>query len=434
MNFQPKQNRWIWPGIFLTLFFGCSQTPKAANPSAADARVFDVRRFGAHGDGKTLDTASVQKALDQCGESGGGTVLFPSGTYLSKPLTLRTKTKLLLEKGAVLKATDAKEDFASTEKPNTFIPFIAGKDLEDITIAGDGVIDGSGEKWWGPAEEARRKKPGYTLPRPRMVVLTRVKRLRVQDVTLRNGPTFHLVPMDCEDVVITNVTILAPAHSANTDAIDPTTCRRVLITRCLIDVGDDNVAIKSGHRIEGREFACEDITIEHCIFKHGHGVSIGSETVGGFRNLTVRNCTFEDTDNGLRIKSPRGRGGRVENITYRDITMKGMSPTAITITCYYPKIPKTDEAQLVTPETPMFRNIRITNVKGTATKAAGIIVGLPESMITNVILENVELTAPTGLTIRNARAVQLKNVKIKTSEGEKVVMENAEVEGLNESQ
>jgi polygalacturonase len=415
-------------GVFLLLALcGCCAS---FQPIAATEKTFNVRQFGAIPDGKTLCTTNIQKALDECGRAGGGTVLLPRGTYLSQPLTLRTKTKLFLEKGAVLKATDIRADFEITERPNTFVPFIGGKDLEGITIAGGGTIDGSGEKWWGPAEEARRKQPGYTLPRPRLIVFTRVKNLRVQDVTLQNSPTFHLVPTECEDVVITNVTILAPAHSANTDAIDPSVSQRVLITKCLIDVGDDNIAIKAGRKVEGREFACEDITIENCTFKHGHGISIGSETPGGVRNVIVRNCTLEDTDNGLRIKSPRGRGGRVENILYTNITMKGMAPTAITITTYYPKIPDTDDAQPVTDTTPIFRNIRISNVTGTATKAAGVIVGLPESMITNVVLDHVELTAPEGLTIRNAKGVQLNNVKINTERGDKIIVQNAEIEGL----
>ncbi len=397
--------------------------------AGGEGRTFNVRDFGAVGDGNTLDTVAIQNALNACGEADGGTVLLPQGTYLSKPLSLRTKTTLFLQKGAMLKATDERSDFQGQEGGNSFVPFIGGKDLENITIAGDGVIDGSGGKWWGPAEEARRKQPGYTLPRPRMILLTRVKNLLVRDVTLQNSPTFHLVPLECENVVITNVTILAPADSPNTDAIDPSVSRRVLITKCFIDVGDDNVAIKSGRKLPEHEFACEDIIVENCTFKHGHGVSIGSETPGGFRNLIVRNCTFENTDNGLRIKSPRGRGGRVESIIYSNITMKGMSPTAITITCYYPKIPVADEAALVTDTTPMFSNIRISNVRGTAVKAAGVIVGLPESMITNVVLEDVELSAPQGLTIRNARGVQLKNVKITTKKGDKIIAQNAEIQG-----
>src|SRR5205823_15131657 len=133
-----------------------------------------------------------------------------------------------------------------------------------------------------------------------------------------------------------------------TYAYYPSYIRHVLNTKCLMYVCDDNIAIKSGRKVEGHPFGCEDFTIENCTFNHGHGVSIGSETVGGVRNVIVRNCTFGDTENGLRIKSPRGRGGRVENVFYSNITMTAISPTAITVTTYYPKIPATDEAQPVT--------------------------------------------------------------------------------------
>src|SRR6266702_1612947 len=214
----PTLNRFLLLALSSATLCGCVAHRHVA-AMAAEGKTFDVRHFGAIGDGKTISTTAIQKALDQCALAGGGTVLFPAGTYLSQPLTLRTRTTLLLQKGAVLKATDERADFENTDKPNTFTPFIGGKDLEDITITGGGTIDGSGEKWWGPAEEARRKQPGYTFPRPRLILLTRVRNLRVQDVTLQNSPTFHLVPSECENVLITNVTILAPAHSANTDAI-----------------------------------------------------------------------------------------------------------------------------------------------------------------------------------------------------------------------
>ena len=144
----------------------------------------------------------------------------------------------------------------------------------------------------------------------------------MENVTIKDSPKFHLVPTDCDGVIISNVTITAPEHAANTDAIDPSISRNVLITKCRIDVGDDNVAIKSGRKVDGREFACENITVSDCTFQHGHGMSIGSETSGGVRNVQVRNCTFEGTENGIRIKSQRGKGGVVENVSYSDITMK----------------------------------------------------------------------------------------------------------------
>ncbi len=260
---------------------------------------------------------------------------------------------------------------------------------------------------------------------------------------MQNSPKYHFVPTDCEDVIISNVTIFAPETAANTDAIDPSVCRNVLITKCRIDVGDDNVAIKSGRTMQGREFACENITVTDCTFLHGHGMSIGSETIGGVRNVTVRNCTFENTQYGLRIKSLRGRGGVVENISYSNITMQNVDP-AITLSSYYifntngyatvKSEPTQDALQPMTVTTPIFRNIHISNVTATCKKDAGIIIGLPESVITDVTFENVQITsATTGLKIKNAKGIQFKNVQITPKEGAPVVMDNAEVAGLEKS-
>jgi len=422
-----------------------------ATASAADApgKIFDVREFGATGDGKTLDTEAIQKALDECGKAGGGTVRFPAGTYLSKPIMLRTQTTVQLDEGAILKATGEQAaflksgtDWLAAKSGADFIPFIGGRYLTNVTITGKGTIDGGGENWWGPAEDARRKKPGYTLPRPRLIVLNDCKNLKVTGVTLQNSPTFHFVPTDCEDVVVEGVTIKAPPRSPNTDGIDPSRSKNVLITKCHIDVGDDNIAIKSGRKVPGREFACEDITITDCVFLHGHGLSMGSELVGGVRNVTVRNCTFDGTENGIRIKSNRERGGTVENVTYTDITMKNVDP-AITFTCGYGgtsardavqgTVPDHDTAKPVTETTPIYRNIRVTNLKATADRGAGLIVGLPESQVSNVVLENVEISSATGFTIRHAKGVQLKNVRVTPKDGAPFLVEHAQVEGLPEA-
>jgi polygalacturonase len=246
---------------------------------------------------------------------------------------------------------------------------------------------------------------------------------------LQNSPSFHLVPTDCEDVVIDSVTIRAPADSPNTDAIDPSACKNVLIRKCILDVGDDNVALKSGHSVPGRSAACEDITVVDCTFLHGHGMSIGSETVGGVQNLTVRNCTFKDTVSGLRIKSYRGRGGLVENITCTDIKMTNVK-IPIDISSYYPKIPKEDAAQPITSETPIYRNIRIANLTATSPQSAGFIVGLPECVVSNVTLDNIQISAPAGLTVRNAKEVRVRNAKVEAAKGQPFLLENASVEGV----
>ena len=404
-----------------------------------NSKVFNVRDFGASGDGKNFDTAAIQKALDACANSGG-TVEFPAGTYLSKPLTLHSKMTVQLDAGATLQASTNQVDFMKTpgdwlkaKGGGDFIPFIGGKNLTDVTFTGSGTIDGGGAAWWGEAEKARRAKSGYTLPRPNLIAFERCKNLRLENITLQNSPKFHFVPSDCDDVVVSNVTILAPARAANTDAIDPSG-HNILITKCKLDVGDDNVAIKAGKKIPGRDFESEDITVTDCTFLHGHGMSIGSETVGGVRNVTVKNCTFENTENGLRIKSDVKRGGLVENISYSDITMSNVVP-AITFTSYYMNDSAGDAAKasaktIAGEKIPLYRNIHITNLTATCQKSAGVILGLPDDCISNVVFENVQISAPKGMTIRNAKGVQFKNSKISAGEGPPIISENAQIEGL----
>jgi polygalacturonase len=436
---KPKRAFTIWSSWAL-LFVPMAIVSGGAAESLPAPKVFDVRQFGAKGDGKTLDTAAIQKALDECGNAGGGIVRFPAGTYLSKPIFLHSRTTFQLEAGAVLRATDERADFANPEKTNSFIAFVNGKNLHDVVISGPGAIDGAGTPWWGPAEAARRRAPGYVLPRPRMIALANCNNVRVQDVTLQNSPLTHLALTTCEDVIISNVTVQTPAGAANTDAIDPINCQNVLITRCRLDTGDDNISIKSEQVIPGRAAASEDISVTDCVFLHGHGMSIGGATVGGMRNVTVRNCTFEGTENGIRIKSLRGRGGTVENIRFSDITMKNVNP-AITFTCYYLTnsagdpvqrfAPKHDPAQPVNETTPVFRNICVSNLTATCQRSAGIIIGLPESPISDVVLENISITAATtGLWIKNAKGIRFKNVTVINQESPPFILDNAQVEGL----
>jgi polygalacturonase len=428
--------------VALLVAAGCDRLlPKGSDNASPE--VFDVRKFGAKGDGKMPDTEAIQKALDECGNAGGGIVRLTAGTYLSKPISLRSNTTLQLDEGAMLKATDDPLDFLppdadwQTSWNGKFIPFIGGEGLINVTISGKGIIDGSGLRWWIPAEADRKKTPGYTLPRPNLIVLTDCNNVRLENITLQNSPKFHFVPTNCDGVVVSKVTVLSPRRAPNSDAIDPSVCRNVLITDCYIDVGDDNIAIKSGKAVPGREFASEDITVQNCTFLHGHGMSIGSETNSGVRNVTVQNCTFEGTENGLRIKSTRGKGGIVENISYSDITMKNVNP-AITLSCKYGGTSAGDSVQLSAPDsdteqplaenTPIYRDIRITNLKATCQESAGIIEGLPESLISGIVFDNVNITAVTGMKIENAENIKFKNTIIETQEGPALILENAVIE------
>ncbi|MDH7599601.1 MAG: glycoside hydrolase family 28 protein [Sedimentisphaerales bacterium] len=417
-------------GVFLSLMLSAILLGLEDYP-----KIFDVKAFGARGDGQAIDTKAIQQAIDACSKAGGGTVLLPEGHYLSGPIELRSKVTLQIEQGALLQATPRHQDFMKkagdwlSASSSDFVPLIRGKDLYDITITGKGTIDGNGKYWWGPAEEARQKRPGYTLPRPNLIVLTRCRNVRISDLTIQNSPKFHIVPTECEDVVIEDLIIKAPENAPNTDGIDPSRSRRVRIACCVIDVGDDNVAIKSSRAVDGRQFACEDIAVVDCRFLHGHGMSIGSETNGGVRNVTVERCTFKGTENGIRIKTARDRGGMVVGLRCSDITMTDVDK-AITITCYYPRIPEEDVNEPLTDSTPRIMDITIKNLTATCPNGAGLIIGLPESNVRDVLLEDVCITAKSGFIIRNATSVRLRNVQVKTSSGPAWIIKRADVDGL----
>ncbi|HEY1663691.1 MAG TPA: glycoside hydrolase family 28 protein [Verrucomicrobiae bacterium] len=416
--------------------------------SARANGTFNVHDFGAKGDGKTLDTKAIQNALDTCSRAGGGIVEFPVGDYLCQPIVVHSKTTFQVDAGATLQATTNQAeymkvpgDWLKAKTSGDFNPFIKGENLTDITFCGGGIIDGGGAAWWGEAEKARQIKPGYTLPRPNLIGLSGCRNLRVENITLRNSPKTHLAPTECDDVVISNVTVLAPAGAANTDGIDPGDCENVLITKCHVDTGDDNVAITAGRRLPQREFGSENTTVTDCVFLNGHGMSIGSGTSGGVRNVTVDHCVFIGTQNGIRIKSQRGHGGVVENINFSNLSMTNVDP-AITFTSYYTynsakdpvqkPLPQDDVAQPVTAGTPFFHDICVSNMTATCQGSAGLIMGLPERAITNVVFENVRIKAVSGLKIENAAGIHLEGLDIQTEQGKPFLVKNAQVDGLGD--
>jgi polygalacturonase len=304
-----------------------------------------------------------------------------------------------------------------------------------VAIRGDGVIDGGGAVWWarfraeraaGAPQEGQPSVTGQAVAhtRPKMILLVGCNKVLIQGVTLKDAPQFHLVPNGCHEVTIEDVQISAPSDSPNTDGIDPTGSRNVLIRHCTIDVGDDNVSFKSNPKEE----ALENVLVTDCTFKHGHGASVGSNVGGGIRNVTVEHCTFEGTDNGIRIKSTRDRGGVVENIVYRDLKMKNVG-TAITINLFYfDKAGQKERlAKPVTATTPVVRGLQISDITVEGAKTAGEIIGLPEMPVTNVLLSNVRIAAERGLTIQDANAVELRAGQITTQKGEPLTTSHADV-------
>jgi len=372
---------------------------------AAAVKVCDATRYGAKGDGTTKDTKAIQAAIDACsGAKSGGTVVLSKGIFLSGPIVLKSNVTLNIAAGSILLGSPDHEDYPAITvfRAPGRQSLVSADHAKNIAITGGGVIDGNGESWWTEA----RGTPGSGIVgavvfRPRLVVFNYCQHIRMEGVTVQNSPSWQIVPYYSDDIVIRNIKVLAPYPSPNTDPIDPFSSSNIVIDHVFADVGDDNIAIKSGEiNSPGPDAPSKNITITDCTFEHGHGLSIGSEIAGGAQHIHAERVSFIGSDQGIRIKANRDRGNDVSDITFKDISMDRVK-TSILISEYYPKVMPTGPvpAEPVQRLTPHFHDIRIENVKSVNSPWAGVIVGLPESHVTDIVLKNVNIQATKGLQI-----------------------------------
>jgi polygalacturonase len=403
----------------------------AATTCAHAARVCDAKHYGAKADGTTKDTRALQSAIDACAEKGGGTVRLSGGTFLSGPIVLKSHITLEVASGATLLGSPDHNDYPEMQVLRTpgRQSLISAANADNLTITGGGTIDGNGESWW---TEARSQKDhgvmGAGVFRPRLMVFDHCHHILIEHVTIQNSPSWQVVPYYSDDITIRDGKILAPQHSPNTDGVDPFSSHHVNISNMTIDVGDDNVAIKSGEaNSPGPDDPSTDIHVWNCTFLHGHGMSIGSETAGGVQNVLAEHIHFKDTDNGVRVKSNRDRGADIGHLTFRDLQMQDVG-TAVLVTEYYPRIPEHDTAQPETRLTPHFHDILIENLTATGAKQTGIIAGLPESPITTITLNNVHISGEKSFRITNA-TVAAHDFTVQAQEQPSVMVgENAKID------
>jgi len=394
---------------------------RAAEPALPDipSRTFDITAYGGHGDGRTDNAAAIQAAIDAAASAGGGTVRIPAGEYLCGPVRLASRVRLQVDAGATLRMLPLERYPGGSRDPQNFI---SGQKLHDVAITGRGTIDGQGVDWWPLAREEGAR-------RPRMIALSSCRRVLIENVTLKNSPMFHIaIGGASADVTVRGVTIRAnpssdrehPGH--NTDACD-VSAKHVLIRDCDVSVRDDNFTCGGG---------TSDVLITHCTYGYGHGVSIGSHTAGEISHITVEHCTFRNTECGIRIKSDRDRGGTVHDLVYRDLEMTNVGMPILIYAAYMakePKFRKLDDltadlaasypAAPVGPRTPMYHDITFSRITATVAhgRRAGLIWGLPESPVRNVLLEDVRITSDKPLGIYDAQGVRLVNCNIVTPQG-----------------
>lgn len=382
--------------------------------NARAATVCSARSYGATGNGTTMDTAALQSAINAC--AGGGTVELTSGKYLSAPLTLPGNIIFQIDSGATLLASQNASDYPADG--SNLRALLYASNVSNVTITGSGTIDGQGAPWWAIIKA--EKAAGEALsPRPAMINLATVTTATISGITIKNAPNGHITMKKASGVTINGITISSPSDSPNTDGIDVWSSQHVTITNSTIDDGDDDLAIDSS----SSDGPAHDIALSSCTILHGHGLSIGSYTSGGVYNVNIHDNTLTNTSTGIRLKTARDRGGEVHDVTYAHLTLTNVS-TPISLLEYYPKVPADgDPAQSITSTTPNFHNITISKVTATGASNVGQIIGVPERPMTAITLSNVNISAKTGLEVRNA-TVSTSSVTLTVSSGSAYILES----------
>ncbi len=402
-------------------------------PSATNHR-FDVRSFGAAGDGRATDTAAIQAAIDACHASGGGRVMVPPGVFRSGALQLRSNVRFHLEAGAVLQGTERLADYPVPH-------LLSAADAENVTLEGRGTIDGCGPAYWFPKPGGRDPnfKPerqtwgeiagfwwDYAERPEQMVRFTRCRNVRVSGVTLRNAPFWTLHVLNSRDVSIRDVTILNPLHGPNTDGIDIDSSHDVMVSHCRIVTGDDGIVIKNSrsdlgsvaevpagptdsperHRAAVRPpepgRGCRNIAVTNCVITTTcNAFKIGTESRDPFENVVFSNSVLvnDELEPGLRalcgIAIEMVDGASLAGVVCSNIAMQNVRAP------FFIRLGNRGTGQ-DRPVPGTLSDVLIENVTARGATIACPIVGIPGHLVRGVTLANVRVTVEGGGTAEMA--------------------------------
>ena len=378
----------------LVLFFVTSLHAKDVN----------VREFGATGDGATLDTAAVQKAIDEVTGSGGGKVTVPAGTYLLGTIILKDNVTLHLDEGSTLLGTadlsqyknlDPFKDGLGADVGTAFVTVI---DAKNVTLEGKGTFDGN-NKAVAAAKSFKGEGWGF---RPMLLRVVRSRDVTIKDVTFKSSASWTTNYFQCQNVTIQNVTIDSKGVPHN-DGINIDSCEDVTIKDCNVDSGDDALVLKSTSAKPTK-----NITATGLKLKSGHAaIKLGTESYGGFEHIRISDCQIRDTRNG-GIKVLCVDGGALKDVVISDITMEN---TGVPIFVRNGARLKTFREGDAKKEPGVLRDVTIRNIKAASHKTpklmppSGVfITGIPDHPVENVTLENIKIALPGGGTAEHARA------------------------------
>jgi hypothetical protein len=416
----------LFPGVAAAAG-GAAGRAAPESATGGPAGLFDVTRFGATGDGTTLCTAALQRAIDACSERGGGTVLVPAGRYLTGSLSLRSHVHLHLMGGATLLGSTRFEDYPPTKSRDegiertVYAALLMGHDLTDVAITGPGTIDHQGEVWWKadtitrqlridaklPREAEHPASAPLKWPRPRVINLVRCKRVDIAGLTLVDGACWNIHLVYCENVIVEGITVFQSHDARGTDGVVVDSCKHVRIANCSIWSGSDCIALKSGYNEDGRRVGlpCEDVVITNCHMSHSSasGLAIGSETTGSVRDILVSNCVMHDCLSGIYIRSPRGRGGVVERVRVSNLVFDGVREMGLKLSHFFDSV-RMEGRYAINPHaagrsnletarsrrapidegTPLFRDFEFSGLMLGRVRDVALLEGLPERFIRGV--------------------------------------------------
>ena len=406
------------------------------------SRDFDITKYGAIGDGTASCTQAIRKTIEACYTAGGGTVVVPDGRFLTGAIRLQRGVNLHLADKAVLAfSRDVRQypivftRWEGVELMNVS-PFIYAFDASNIAITGRGTLDGQAdaEHWWNwrlaspgnagrdrPARNrlfdmqangvpiAKRVFGPADFLRPNFVQPYRSRNVLIEGITVINSPMWEVHPVLCESVTVRHVTVRS--HGPNNDGCNPESCRNVLIDGCTFDTGDDCIALKSGRNDDGRRLnvPVENVVIRNCTMKDGHGgVVIGSEISGGARNIFAERCQMSspELDRALRIKTNSVRGGVIEGVYMRDVTVGEVAEAVVTINFFY-------EEGEGGSHLPTVKDINVRNVTSRKSQHALLLRGFKNAPISGVTIEDCTFDGVAKPDVlENVKGVELKNVRV----------------------
>lgn len=434
-------------------------------------QLYDVTAFGAVSDGKTICTQAIQRAVDTAAQNGGGQVILPAGVYLSGSVFLKSHVTFQIDSGACLRG------IADEGAYPEFYNRVAGVEMtwpgallnvcgeQDVHITGGGELDGQGAYWWNKywgddrhggmrrqyEQKGLRWVVDYDCKRPRNLLLYDSRDVTVENLTLLRSPFWNLHVCYCEHVRIDGIKV-RDCGGPSTDGVDIDSSCDVEVAHCDIDCNDDNICLKAGRDADGLRVnrPCENIRIHDCITRAGGGITLGSETSGGIRNVEISNIRMERTAHGIHLKSAATRGGCLEDIRYRHIHMIGVAHVFSFQLNWNPSysycrlpdgwqgdVPERWRrlAQPVHPASrgiPEVRRLEITDVTAdcmTETAAGQSVIfdveAFPEKPIRQVQFRNIRAEADQAGLVSSAADWKMRNTRFVTRQGAPVQLDNS---------